>query len=321
MTAIDLVKDLAETVLEKLTQFDTRIKELAGKIPEPYDDNAIQHKIEEVKELIPEPYNDEPLMQTLAELEEKAITELPEVEKYDDSEIMQKLAELEEKAITKLPEPYNDEQVMQKLAELEEKAITELPEIPEIPEPYNDEEVREKLQALEESIDTKLKSLEEQVEKTLADVSKRVTYDVPTPVHYTPDEPIEKGAFVLHQNSLWLNQMEDNDTVPTLENHSYKCLIRAPKVPEHKGLYQEDTEYEFNDIVMKDNASWIRVEGGDNTLPGEGWKLLAKGIRGKKGEKGDKGESVKVEFEAEKSLEDLNDRVLMLEALNVNHSK
>ena len=305
MKALDLVQELADTVLQKFKEFDGKLKKVEESIPEPYDDTKLQHSVEEVKELIPERYDDSELIKSIPE-------------PYNDEEIKEKLVEIEEKMITEvpeLPEPYNDEEIKEKLVEIEEKMITE---VPELPEPYNDEEIKERLEKIQDTVDAKIKAFEEQVEKTFEEVSRKVTYEMPTPYQYESGSAVEKGAFILWKNALWLNRMDDNDTTPSLENKSYICLIPAPKAPEHKGLYKEDESYGFNDIVMKDNASWIRVDGGSDDLPGEGWKLLAKGIKGRKGEKG---ESVKVEFEAEKSLEELNDRVMILEAKNVDNNE
>lgn len=106
-------------------------------------------------------------------------------------------------------------------------------------------------------------------------------------------EPVKKYDFIVHKGALWQNLMEDNDSVPSLENKSYQCIVEKPKdgmsiVP--KGLYKEDEVYKENDVVMFNNASWIKNGKEAQELPGEGWFLLAKGTKGAKGDQGEKGE-------------------------------
>lgn len=74
--------------------------------------------------------------------------------------------------------------------------------------------------------------------------------------------------------------------------------------PTHKGLYDPSIKYSQGDIVMKNNASWYKTDHPDNSLPSDGWKLLAKAIQGKKGDRGDIPKNV---------LDDINDRLAMVE--------
>ena len=378
MTAMDMIKQLSDTVLEKFRElaekqktqddkiltltiklsdeFKKEIEDLKKSIPEPYNDSEIQNRLSEIQKSIPDPYNDSEIKEKLSELakktdieipdpyndaeikkkisdiESKMVTEVPD--QYNDAEIIKRLESIEESMPTDIPDPYNDSDLREKIAELEVNAITELPDpyndsdiiskIDEvekrIPEPYSDEDIKEQIKSLEDGIEKfinkKLVGFEERVEKTFKEVSKKVTYDMPAPIEYSSDQSIKKGAFILWKNALWFNKMDDNNTEPSNENKSYMLLIPAPKEPTHKGLYKEGVKYDHTDIVMKDNSSWFRVKGGTDDLPGSGWKLLAKGMKGRKGEKG---ESVKVEFSAEKTLEELNDRLMILEAKNVDN--
>ncbi len=130
------------------------------------------------------------------------------------------------------------------------------------------------------------------------------------PVAYNGDA-LRKGLFIVHENSLWFNKMVDNDTVPSLENKSYDLIIKSPKTPEHKGLYDEGETYEHLDIVMKNNSAWMKTPNPAQALPSDGWKLLAKeGGRGKKGDKGDVGDMTELDHQV---FDDIGDRLLKIE--------
>lgn len=129
-------------------------------------------------------------------------------------------------------------------------------------------------------------------------------------------EPTKKYDFIVYKGALWQNLMEDNDSEPSLENKSYQCIVEKPKdgksiVP--KGLYKEDENYEENNVVMFNNASWIKNDKASQELPGEGWFLLAKGTKGSKGDTGEKGEPGVV-IDITKNLEE---RLHLLEAKGI----
>lgn len=129
---------------------------------------------------------------------------------------------------------------------------------------------------------------------------------------------VKKYDFVVHKGALWQNLMDDNNTPPSRDNHSYQCVVEKPKdaksiVP--KGLYKEDAVYTENDVVMFNNASWIKNGKDSQELPGEGWFLLAKGTKGSKGERGEKGDPGQA-TDVTKALEE---RVHKLEAKGIIH--
>ncbi len=242
-----------------------KIVEVEKSIPTPYDDTALTEKIVEVEKSIPTPYDDTALTEKIVEVE-KSIPTVPEFKEYDDTALIEKIAEVE-KSIPEFKE-YDDTELqkrvnaMQTLFEKENKAIRE---------------TFTKEMAIK---DEKIKSLEKRID---------IELDFTVTKHFDGDA-VKYGATVLHGNSLYVNMVEDNDSVPSSVNKSYKLLIKAPKEPTHKGLYVEGEKYVEGDITMLDNASWWRTNVvEDKGIPSESWKLLAKAVskRGRKGEKGD----------------------------------
>lgn len=277
-------KELIRELTGEFTAFGAVVKDKFTELTKKVDSNKSELEVLIEKfGALPEPYNDTGLRDELADLIEK----IEGIKDYDDADLRK---ELEDTSLAVYEDLHSTKGKVETLMEEFEAKMSDM-----------------------------LKDFAARQEVILDEVSKRVTYEV-SEIKQFDGEPLDAGTFVKFDNALWFNKLDGNDSIPAVRNYSYDQIIAAPKAPEHKGLFQEDADYEYNDIVMKDNASWIAIKGKPGDLPGEGWKLLAKGIRGRKGEKGDKGDAgdtVKVEFDVEKSLEDLNDRLMIVEASDV----
>ncbi len=328
-------------------EFKKAFADLNSSIPKKYDDadlrkelgdtaEILMEDIQKVKDGIPEPaqpYDDAEVKESLSMMKasmsemKEEFTPSDEIKEYDDSGLREEIASIdsryseEKKALElKFEEDMkrfvSSEDIDSKFAEIKEYDDSglraDLEDLSKGLVVYDDL-TDEKIKNFTEGATKILKTAEDRLAKTLEDVSKRVTYEMPIPVVFNGD-PLEKGTFVLWENSLWLNKMSDNSSVPGIKNGSYMCLIDAPREIEHKGLFKEDEKYDINNIVMKDNASWLRVKGraGNNELPGESWRLLAKGIKGRKGDKGDDGKSEVVETDQTKAIESLQDEIFIL---------
>jgi len=237
----------------------------------------VWQELEETKKFIND--NNDRLSKALGEIAER----IENIKEYDDSDIVDTLNDMSSDLVNGLKEAES--------------------------------KVDEKLSAYDAKFLDLIEDFQGRQETLFDSVSKRITYEIKAPVNFD-GKPLDAGVFVKWDNALWFNKLDGNDSIPKEGNHSYDLIIEAPRSPEHKGLYKEDEYYMKSDIVMKDNSSWMAVKNDPGELPGEGWRLLAKGMRGKKGEKGDSGDIVKVKFEAEKSIEELNDRLMILEASN-----
>ena len=134
--------------------------------------------------------------------------------------------------------------------------------------------------------------------------------EIPTAKQYDGNASA-KGQMILHKNNLYMNLLDDNKSEPCSANASYKLIISSPKAPVHKGLYDENKEYEFNDIVMHNNASWIKTDDPTQEIPSSGWKLLAKAVKGKRGEKGD---TTVVTADYDDVIQELADEITFLKA-------
>ena len=108
---------------------------------------------------------------------------------------------------------------------------------------------------------------------------------------------------------MYVNRLKGNTSKPSSENASYHLLIKAPKEPRHLGVYDQNKTYEYNDMVMWDNSTWIKTNSPEQEIPSAGWKLVAKAVRGRKGEKGDVS---KVEFDGEAVITELQDEIMLL---------
>ena len=245
---------------------------------------------------------------------EKIEYAMQNVEKYDDSDLSKKVSNLNEysekltllmdtkfKAL-EIPEAYNDSSLKEMLENFSKKNHDRLEKLEGI-KGYDDSGLQEQINGIKAVFEKEVATLKKEVNAPLK-------VEIPTTKHYD-GEVTPEGDMVLHANNLYVNLLKDNDSVPSLENKSYKLIIKAPKTPEHKGVYKKDHDYEYNDIVMWDNASWIKTAEKNQDLPSEGWKLLAKAVRGKKGEKGD---VTHVESDYTDVIQELSDEVNILKA-------
>lgn len=58
----------------------------------------------------------------------------------------------------------------------------------------------------------------------------------------------------------------------------------------HRRLHDPAETYQRNDVVALNGSSWLAIAEEPGPLPGDGWVLLAKGMKGEKGERGVKGD-------------------------------
>jgi hypothetical protein len=65
-------------------------------------------------------------------------------------------------------------------------------------------------------------------------------------------------------------------------------------------------------MVMWENSTWIKTANKNQTLPSEGWKLVAKAVKGRKGEKGADGTTTIVQND--EALQVLHDEISILKA-------
>jgi hypothetical protein len=304
-------------------RIEERIEEVAKSIPEipdipePFDPSGLEAKIEEVVKSIPEipdipePFDPSGLEERIEEVA-KSIPEIPDIpEPFDPSNLEERIEEVAKSIpeIPDIPEPFDPSGLEAKIEEVAKS----------IPKPFDPsgleakivEEFDRKLVEIKESYAEELsnyKSMVEKLQKETESLRKKV--DSPLEISFAKakkygEGPVAKGAVILHKNAVWVSRMDDNDTEPSHENKSYVCLIDAPKAPVHKGVYEAGKKYEFNDMVMWNNNTWIKTEHPSNEIPSEGWRLVAKAIRGKKGEKGDPGDTTVVDYEERlRALED-----------------
>jgi len=188
-------------------------------------------------------------------------------------------------------------------------------------EPYDDSELQEKIKSIRVYDDSELQKriteLEGSFEKEVSTIKEKIDtpikVQIPTTKHYD-GEVTKAGNMVLHENNLYVNLLDANDSVPSDLNKSYKLIIKAPKEPRHKGVYNPDETYEYNDMVMWENSTWIKTHNDKQELPSEGWKLMAKAVRGRKGERGEQGDVTVVKPDVEGVLQDLHDEINVLKA-------
>ena len=316
-----------DTVKEQIQSLDAAIKDF-----EPYDDSHLQAKIDEVAKSIPEvpePFDPSPLQERIDEVAKSIPKE------YDDTPLQERIDEVEKS----IPVPFDDTELIEKVNAIQpvleakiESAVKEMHDT--IPAPFDDSAIKEEIKGLAETIPAKyddtplleridemkeahakeLEEIKKAFEGKIATIEKELSaplkVEVPEAKHFT-GTPAEKGAMILHDNNLYVNLLDANDSEPSEVNKSYKLLIKAPKAMEHKGVYDKAKTYELNDVVMWENASWVKTASPSQELPGEGWKLLAKAVRGKKGEKG---EATIVSADYDDVIQNLTDKVMILEA-------
>ena len=319
---IPMLKKDFEVIREYvLALFDAQMKQmydaLQKSIPEvpefkEYDDTELKAKIDEVAKSIPEvpefkEYDDTELKAKIDEVA-KSIPEVPEFKEYDDTELKAKIDEVA-KSIPEVPEfkEYDDSELRAKIDEVAKS----IPEVPEFKE-YDDSELRAKIDEVAKSI-PEVPEFKEYDDAWIKEaLAKPLELDLPPASHYD-GTAVSKGAMVLHDNNLYVNLIDDNASEPSEKNASYKLLIKSPKAPTHKGVYDVSKTYEENDIVMWENSSWIKTSSPEQSLPSDGWKLLAKAVRGRKGEKGD---TTVVEVDNTEMLQRLVDEIEILKATN-----
>ncbi len=237
---------------------------------------------------------------------------MKDFEPFDNSENMKRFEGVN-KGLESI-EPYDDSKAFEALKEIKAKQDNYYIRLDELDQTDAIDLINEGLKSIKGYDDSELQrqinAMQELHEKEITKIKEKtptiIQVQASSAKHYTGD-PEEKGTMILYGNSLYVNMQDDNDSVPSDENKSYKLLIKAPKTPEHKGLYEEGVDYEESNIVMKDNSSWMRTDDPDNTLPSAGWKLLSKGVRGKKGERGDT-----TIPKYDKVLQDLHDEINLL---------
>ena len=319
---------------QSLNQLLSDIKNSIPTIPEipaAYDDaelkkeimGYIQDKVAAVKKSIPAAYDDGSLKEMLENFSKKnhaRLEKLESVKPYNDIELRKAMGEMVGNAITgasealnekidnlHIPAAYDDTKLQKKFEafskglHLDGERIEKLEKI-EIPKEFNDRELQKQIDGI--------KTL---FEKTSAEIKEKahtiIKVEASTTKHWDGDET-DRGVMVLYKNSLYLNLLVGNGSVPSVENKSYQLLIQAPRELDHKGVYVEGEKYEQGDMVMKDNATWFKTSEPEQNIPSKGWKLMAKAVRGKKGEQGD----VKVVEGYEKVIQELHDAVAILKS-------
>ncbi len=322
-----------EKLINAIEPFDnSENEEKFDNIPETpaaYDDaelkkevmGYIQDKIAAVKKGIPAAYDDGSLKEMLENFSKKnhaRLEKLESIKPYNDIELRKAMGEMVGNAITgasealnekidniKIPAAYDDAKLQKKFEafskglQLDGESIEKLEKI-EIPKGFDDTELQKQINAIKELF-----------EKTSAEIKEKahttIKVEASTTKHWDGQEA-DRGVMILHENSLYLNLLAGNGSVPSIENKSYQLLIKAPKELNHKGLHVEGEVYEKGDMVMKDNATWFKTSDPEQNIPSKGWKLMAKAVRGKKGDQGD----TTVVEGYEKAIQDLHDEMSIL---------
>ena len=321
---------------QSLNQLLSDIKNSIPTIPEipaAYDDaelkkemmGYVQDKVAAVKKSIPAAYDDGSLKEMLENFSKKnhaRLEKLESVKPYNDSSLKDDIFNFAKKygdrlnefedgfRSLKIPAAYDDTKLQKKFEafskglHLDGERIEKLEKI-EIPKEFNDRELQKQIDGI--------KTL---FEKTSAEIKEKahtiIKVEASTTKHWDGQEA-DRGVMILHENSLYLNLLAGNGSVPSIENKSYQLLIKAPKELNHKGLYVEGDVYEKGDMVMKDNATWFKTSEPEQNIPSKGWKLMAKAVRGKKGDQGDQGDTIVVEG-YEKVIQELHDAVAILKS-------
>ena len=339
MKTIDLIKEVAQTLADNMVAIKTKFSKVEGKLKgveqsikdfTPFDPTELEKDIHTVKEDVRNldiTYDDSTLLKALDELK----ATIPKA--YDDSAIRKELEDSVELLMSDIPKAYDDRWVKDFKKDYDE----ELPKtvIKEIdsriekatPEAFDSSELEAKIEAVEKAIpeipkgydDTELQKqingikglLEKEVSEIKKAIDSPIQVEASTTKHYN-GEVTKAGDMVLHENNLYVNLLEGNDSTPSDMNKSYKLLIEAPKSPEHQGVYKADKTYSHNDMVMWENSTWIKTTDSNQTLPSEGWKLVAKAVKGRRGDKGEKGDEGIVDYDA--AIQDLMDEVAILKA-------
>jgi len=338
------MKKLIEELFDKLKTFATNMSKMEVKLEgvdklikdfKPFDNSDNEKKFEEIKpfdnsdnekkfdaidkglESI-EPFDNSKNEEMLAEIKE-SIPTIPEIpEAYDDAEIKKQIAEIK---------PFDDTEISKRIKNLEDVEPIEI----NLPEEYDDVEISKRIKNLEdvelpkefdaEPLQQQINAMQKLHEKEIAEIKKApqtivIKAEIPEAKSYSGEEA-DRGAMILHENNLYVNLLNHNDSLPSVENKSYKLLIKAPKEPTHKGLYKADEKYSHGDMVMKDNATWFKTHSEQQELPSEGWKLMAKAVKGKKGDKGD----IRVVEGYDEAIQTLSDDIEILKGAKDANSK
>lgn len=274
-----MLKQFIDFVTEKFTEVGKNFEEVESKISaneesiksfESFDPSPLMEKIEEVKTLIPEVPEPTPV--------------------YDDSEVKNMIEEVK-KSIPEAPEAFDPSPL--------EEQIKSIPT-------YDDKEIHAKLEELQKHINAEREIHQKEITEIKKELEAPLKVEVPVAKHFA-GTPEKKGAMILHENNLYVNLLDDNDSEPSKVNKSYKLLIEAPKSFEHVGVYDASKSYDLNQTVMWKNSSWVKTKTGDGE-PGasDSWKLMAKAVRGKKGE------ATVYELDHSEKLDAMNDEILFL---------
>jgi integrin beta 3 len=57
----------------------------------------------------------------------------------------------------------------------------------------------------------------------------------------------------------------------------------------HRRGFDPKQDYQRHDVVAMNGSSWLALKDDPGPLPGEGWALIAKGMKGEPGERGIQG--------------------------------
>jgi len=266
-----------ETFIKDFTPFDgSELKTQISNI-ESYDDSDIREQIKGIKE-----YDDSNLVKQIEDVK-KSMPTIPE--QYDDSNLVKQIEDVK-KSMPTIPEQYDDS-ALKGLIHAVKEDVNNL----DIPKEYNDSALQENINAIQTVFKKELGEVKETYEKEIADLKAKINEPISVELGKAKtydQQPSDVGQMVLAGNNVYVNLLKGNDTEPSDANKSYKMIMKAPKEPTHMGVWDSNKkDYEFNDIVMWDNASWIKTHDNAQEIPSAGWKLLAKAIRGRKGLKGD----------------------------------
>lgn len=315
------IKGTLEPILSRVDKLESDVDKVVNSVKsiKEYDDSKLSEKIDAIKE-----YDD-------SKLNEKIDKGLESIEPYDDSKLNEKIDAIEEYDDSQLKEDmevkfgkvldrikdYDDSELVGAVNRLKEslthftkkhdERIKQLESI----KGYDDSELSKRIDAVQKLFEEKTTAITEKFNET-------IKVEAPTPKQHIPgDSEHEKGSWIVWNNSVYINLIDKNASTPCEKNHAYLCIIKSAPMPEHMGVFVEDEKYLLNQMVMKENSTWIRTLSKEDGVPGESdaWKLMAKqGGRGRKGEKGDVGDTKVVETDTTKILQDLHDEVSLLKS-------
>lgn len=312
---MEFIKDVSDLLVEKITPLKESVAALQEQMKgiTPYDDTKLLEGSRSNKKSIGEIFTAIKEISDRDVYKEDEVSELIKQIGITNKSIVDSLAnEIKTLSEREIPAAYDDEAIVQLIEDQDQTIKTLNGYVNDLRKEITDQDAayKKSIEDLTKQVEDKLATVKDGADGNDGkdgEFTKAINYDT---------EPVAKGAFVKYRNALWLNLLEGNDTPPDEKNYSYQLIIAAPKEIQHKGTYSEDEKYVQGDIVNFNSNSWFKTEDPSQAIPSAGWKLV-----GKQGKQGKKGEVTIVENDTTEALQELSDKVLILESELKNVSK